>query len=399
MTNKRTGTGANALIWFGAGVSLAEILTGTYYAGMGMLKGLGAILLGHAVGAVLMLLCGLIGGEQRESAMETVKRSFGRSGARIFAFLNVAQLLGWTAIMIYDGALAANEVFAFGRWIWALVIGGLIIVWIAIGIENLGKLSTVSMAALFLLSLLLFYLIFFKAGQAKEGVSAVLSAEAMSFGAGVELAVAMPLSWLPLISDYTREARDPRAASAVSVITYSLVSIFMYVIGMGAAEITGESSIAQIMLQAGAGAAGLLIIVLSTVTTTFLDAFSAGVSAVTVSDMLPEKGTAITAAGLGTIGAMLWPMDDITGFLYLIGSVFAPMAAIQITDYFILRRAANRDSWDIRGIVLWLLGFVLYRLMMRIDTPLGSTLPTMLMTAGLTVFAQWMCAGRGKVRR
>lgn len=41
---------------------------------------------------------------------------------------------------------------------------------------------------------------------------------------------------------------------------------------------------------------------------------------------------------IGTIGAILFPMDDITEFLYLIGSVFAPMIAIQIADYFILKK-------------------------------------------------------------
>ena len=61
------------------------------------------------------------------------------------------------------------------------------------------------------------------------------SDDTMTFGAAVELAVAMPLSWLPLISDYTREAEKPFAATLASVLVYSLVSIFMYMIGMGAA--------------------------------------------------------------------------------------------------------------------------------------------------------------------
>ena len=100
----------------------------------------------------------------------------------------------------------------------------------------------------------------------------------MSFGAAVELAVAMPLSWLPLISDYTREAKQPVKATAVSAIVYGIVSCFMYLIGMGASIFTGESDIAQIMVKAGLGAAGLLIVVFSTVTTTFLDAYSAGIS-------------------------------------------------------------------------------------------------------------------------
>ena len=89
----------------------------------------------------------------------------------------------------------------------------------------------------------------------------------------VEMAVAMPLSWMPLISDYTKEAEKPFAATLTSSVTYGIISCWMYVIGMNAAIYTGESDIASIMVKAGLGIAGLLIIVFSTVTTTFLDAY------------------------------------------------------------------------------------------------------------------------------
>ena len=138
MSEKRTSLFENGLIWFGAGVSIAEILTGTYLASLGMKKGLAAILLGHLIGCVLLFLAGVIGGQVRKSAMETVKISFGQKGSLLFALLNVIQLVGWTAIMIYDGALAVGGIFDIGRWVWCLVIGALIILWIAVGITDLG---------------------------------------------------------------------------------------------------------------------------------------------------------------------------------------------------------------------------------------------------------------------
>ena len=270
---KRTSLFENGLIWFGAGVSIAEILTGTYFAALGFGRGLAAILVGHVIGCIMLFLAGVIGGKTRKSAMETVKDSFGSHGGQLFAILNVLQLVGWTAIMIYDGALAAGGIFTVGHWVWCLVIGALIIVWILIGITNLGKVNTVAMAALFILTLILFKIIFFDGT-----VVTSITDETFSFGAAVELAVAMPLSWLPLISDYTREAKEPVKATAVSTVVYGVVSCFMYLVGMGAALFTGESDIAQIMVKAELGIAGLLIIVFSTVTTTFLDAYSAGIS-------------------------------------------------------------------------------------------------------------------------
>ena len=384
MEKKRTSVYENGLIWFGAGVSIAEIITGTYFAPLGFGKGLLAVIIGHIIGCTMLFLAGLIGGRTRKSAMETVKMSFGSKGGIFFSALNVLQLVGWTAIMIYDGALAANGIFGAGRWLWCLVIGGLIILWILIGINNLGKVNTVAMAALFILTLILCKIIFF------DGSELPISDESMSFGAAVELSVAMPLSWLPLISDYTREAEKPVAATAVSAVVYGVISCWMYAIGMGAAIFTAESDIAQIMVKAGLGIAGLLIVVFSTVTTTFLDAYSAGISGESIFSKLKGKWIAIAAAVIGTLGAVIFPMDDITDFLYLIGSVFAPMIAVQIADYFILKKDSSDKSFDIISCIVWVLGFALYRVLMKVDIPVGNTLPDMAATV-------LMCAAAKKI--
>ncbi len=383
--NKKTSVFSNSLIWFGAGVSLAEILTGTYFAPLGFGKAMAAILLGHLIGGVMMFAAGMIGAREEKSAMETVKMSFGEKGSLLFAVLNVLQLVGWTAIMIYDGALAADGMLHTGILVWAVVIGVLILIWILIGLTNLGKLNTVAMTALFILSLVLFKVIFFGAGD----MPAIVDDGSLSFGAAVELAVAMPLSWLPLISDYTREAEKPFAATLSSVLVYSIVSIFMYTIGMGAAAITGEYDIAQIMLKTGFGVVGLLIIVFSTVTTTFLDAYSAGVSCVSISEKIPEKWAAVVVTVIGTIAAIIYPMDNITDFLYLIGSVFAPMIAVQIADYFILKKADSMGkAFQWRNLGVWLVGFVLYRILMHVDTPVGNTLPDMVLTVILCLIVE-----------
>lgn len=382
--DKKGGTSLfeNGLIWFGAGVSIAEILTGTYFAELGFKRALLAILIGHIIGCAMFFLAGVIGGKQRLSAMETAKNSFGRIGGQFFAIMNVIQLVGWTLIMIYDGALAANGIFSIGSWVWCLVIGALIILWIMIGIADLGKLNTVAMAALFILTLVLCKVIFIDGSISSAAVS-----DGMSFGAAIELAVAMPLSWLPLIADYTREAEKPVKAAAVSTAVYGAVSCWMYIIGMGAALFTGESDIALIMVKAGLGVLGLIIVIFSTVTTTFLDAYSAGISQESITPKVKGKYVAVVVAAIGTVAAMIFPMDDITDFLYLIGSVFAPMIAIQIADYFIIHRDRREITVDVRNSIIWIIGFILYRLFMKMDIPVGNTLPDMMITILLCIGA------------
>ena len=374
----------SGLVWFGAGVSIAEILTGTYLAPLGFRKGLAAILTGHLIGCLMMYFAGIIGGRTRRSAMETTRMSFGRIGGIFFALLNILQLVGWTAIMIYDGAGAINELYKAGIWVWALIIGGMILLWILVGLTNLGWINWISMTALFILTLLLSGVIF------GHGILPESSQSSISFGAAVELSVAMPLSWLPLISDYTREAESPRRATLASVMVYGLVSIWMYMIGLGAALFTGQSDIAGIMARAGLGIAALVILILSTVTTTFLDAWSAGISTESLGGFLRGKGkrAAAIVTIIGTLGAALFNMDDITGFLYLIGSVFAPMIAIQIADYFILKKDHYTEKINLRNLIAWIIGFVIYRLLMTIDLPLGNTLPDMLLTILICLLAQ-----------
>ena len=386
MGEKRTSVFENSLIWFGAAVSIAEILTGTYFAPLGFAKGLAAILTGHVIGCLLLFAAGLIGGRARKSAMETVKMSFGQKGGLLFCVLNVLQLVGWTGIMIYDGALAADGLWDLGNWVWCLVIGALITLWILVGVRNLGKVNTLVMAVLFVTTIVLSVLIFGKGGALAAGD------DSLSFGAAVELSVAMPLSWLPLISDYTRTADKPGRAAAASAVVYGVVSCWMYLIGMGAALFTGESDVGLIMARAGLGAAGLVIVVLSTVTTTFLDAYSAGVSAESLSPRIQGKWMAVAAAVLGTVGAIVFPMDNITDFLYLIGSVFAPMIAVQIADFYILHRDKAGCAVDVRGLVLWAVGFVAYRLLMQVDLPLGSTIPDIALTVVLCVVADKLFA-------
>ena len=144
-----TSVFSNSLIWFGAGISIAEILTGSYFAPLGFSKGIAAILIGHAIGCALFFFTGYIGALSKKSSMETTRISFGKIGGSFFALLNVLQLVGWTGIMIYDGSLAANGIANSSSWIWALVIGALIVLWILIGITNIGKLNLVAMTALF----------------------------------------------------------------------------------------------------------------------------------------------------------------------------------------------------------------------------------------------------------
>lgn len=368
MDSQQTSVFSNGLLWFGAGISIAEILTGMLLSPLGWEKGLWAIFIGHIIGGAVMLGAGIMGARSRCSAMETVSFSFGKEGARFFAGINVIQLIGWTAVMIVSAAAAAEIIVPLEMALWDLIIGALIALWIIMGMTTLGRVNVLVMTALFLLTAVL-------SGTIFGADTAAAPSGTITFGGAVELAVAMPLSWLPVISDYTREAEKPVKATVVSCLTYFAASSWMFVIGMGAALFTGESDIAKIMLGAGLGVSAIVIILLSTVTTTFLDAYSAGVSGRALTTCLSEKGQALIATALGTLLAITVDASRFEDFLYFIGSVFAPMTAIMLADYFFIHENHQKERVSVLKLLIWAIGFGLYRYLLNADTPLGVTFP------------------------
>ena len=364
-------------IWFGAAVSLAEILTGTFFAPLGLEQGLAAILIGHLIGGALFWLVSFVSAKTGASAMQAVARSFGRAGAGAFSLANVVQLVGWTAIMIMSGATAATLLVPqLGMVGWCLVIGVLIVVWIAIGVKRMGHVQSAA-AALLLVFTFIMSSVVFGSGAPIPG----MEDGSLSFGAAVELAAAMPLSWLPVAGDYTRSAIKPQSGTILATLAYGIGSCWMFVIGLGCALFAGSDDVAVVLAQAGLGAVGILVVVFSTVPTTFLDAQSAGVSANAISDKLDARACGIVAAIVGTLLAIFAPVGDFEEFLYLIGSVFAPMATIVCVDYFVLHRDNADSPIDWRNAILWVLGFVLYRFSLGWDIHCGNTLPVMVIIA------------------
>lgn len=389
MEENKTSVLSNGLIWFGAGVSMSEILTGTYFAPLGIKTGLFAILIGHIIGGILLFLAGYLGAKTRNNAMETVAVSFGRKGNLPFSVLNILQLAGWLAILNYDGALAANGIFSVGAGVWCAVIGVLLLLWVLVGLKRLEKINMVSMTALFLMTLVLCFVIVTRGNFGTLFNGSSVNKDVLTFGAAIELSAAMPLSWIPVISDYTSNSTKPVKATVVSTIVYCLVSCWMYLIGMSAAIGMGTSDIAQISLRAGLGVVGLLIILFSTVTTNFLAAHSAGVSGEVIGESFSKhingKYLSILVVLLGTIAAILYPMDNIEDFLYLINSVFAPMIAVMIADFFFNKKRSVTKEWDWTNLIVWLIGLSLYRVLMHVDIVIGYTLPDIVITAVLCV--------------
>ena len=370
--DNRTGLFTNAVIWFGVAISVSEIQAGIQIASASSIGSVWVpLILGHIIGGILLFSVGLIGARLRVNAMESIKSTFGNYGSKFFAILNVLQLIAWVAVLNAQGAMALmglNLEIAFP--IICMILAVLVALWVYIGLKRSSKVTTIIMMLLTILLILLSVKLF--AVKSYQPLP-VANASALTFWNIFEISIAMPVSWLPVISDYTKDVKKPVKATAISAIAYTIASLWMYFIGIEIVGI-GTLDISQAILIAGLGIQGVLILVLSTVTTNFLATNSAGESSKAIFNRLDPKIAGVIVSFLSALLAISGIMNHYISFLYLITSVFAPMAAVLIVSFYCGNEHNERKDfcWNIFA---WFVGFIIYQVSAGLDSVfLGPTL-------------------------
>ncbi|AZC22239.1 putative hydroxymethylpyrimidine transporter CytX [Pseudomonas sessilinigenes] len=384
-------------LWFSLGIGLMVLQTGALLApGLGLAHGLLAILLGTAVGVLLLAAVGVIGSDTGLSAMAALRLSLGRHGARLPALLNLLQLVGWGSfeIIVMRDAASLLGARAFGEgsaWtspvLWTLLFGAL-----ATLLAVSGPLTFVRrilrkwgiwllLAACVWLTWNLFVRADLAALWARAGDGT------MPFAVGFDIAIAMPLSWLPLIADYSRFGKSARRVFAGTTLGFFIGNFWLMGLGVAYALAFAPSGEANALLLALAGAGlgiPLLLILLDESENAFADIHSAAVSSGILLRLKVEH-LALAIGVLCTLIACLAPLAQYQNFLLLIGSLFAPLFGVVLVDHFIVRRRRAPESLvALRGpaLLAWLSAVVAYHLLANLAPELGATLPSLLL-AGL----------------
>ena len=387
------------LLWSGAAISLAEILAGGILVPLGLIAGIFAILLGHIIGTTPFALGGIIGSEQGIPSMVSVRPSFGNRGSYLPAFLNVVQLVGWTAVMLIICAKSAEvisqKLFGYSNFhLWIILAGVITTLWAFFGHKTWKWLHKISVSALLLLCVVMTYVVFKEHGFTE--LTRIPSTSDLSFAIGLDIVIAMPISWLPLVADYSRFSQNTSTAFWGTWWGYFLVSSWMYFVGLSAALATGSADPIPMLLNLGLGVAALVIVLFSTFTTTFLDIYSTAVSALNIFPRLGERRGVIVGGVLGTLVALVFPIEHYENFLLFIGAMFCPLFGIVLADYFILRKRKcfvediykKGKYWYYQGVnivavVSWIIGVVLYQQCIKYSLWIGSSIPSMIVAGAL----------------
>ncbi|MBN2284721.1 MAG: putative hydroxymethylpyrimidine transporter CytX [Deltaproteobacteria bacterium] len=402
------------LLWAGVAISLAEIWAGGFLAPMGLWLGLTAIIIGHVIGNTFMGLGGLIGSDHGIMSMVSVRPSFGIRGSYLPAVLNIIQLIGWAAIMLIIAGRAGTTlagaipgVPADARF-WIVTIGFGTLLWALLTGKTIWKImQTLAVIALMLVVVMMSFVSF---GRFYPTAGTVGPGD-MPFMIGLDLVIAMPISWLPLVADYSRFSARKGTVFWNTWWGYFIVSSWMYVLGLVATLATGETDPGGLILrtleQIGFAVPALILVIFSTITSDFPDVYSATCSIMNISDRAGPKTVMWIAGILSIVVALFFPIDQYENFLLFIGAMFVPLFGVVLVDYFVIRKRklvlddlyrTGGAYWYYRGVNItamcaWAAGFATFEVIAWMKWSVGGSLPSMAVAGLFYYLATRMLGG------
>jgi putative hydroxymethylpyrimidine transporter CytX len=383
-------------LWFSLSVGLMVVQTGALLApGLGLAQSWLAIACGSLVGSLLLATAATIGTRTGLSAMSALKLNLGRYGVVLPAILNILQLLGWGSfelIVMRDAAvLLSNRFLGEGNALaspvfWTLAFGLLVTVLAVAGPLTFVRRILRRWGIWLLLGacLWLTWNFFAKADLAELWTRP--GDGSLDFATGFDIAIAMPLSWLPLIADYARFGHKRVSVFGGTAIGYCLGNAWLMGLGVAYTLAFAEAGQTHALLLALAGAGvgiPLLLILLDESENAFAAIHSAAVSS-GILIRLKVEHLALMFGALCTMIAWQVELAEYEHFLLLIGSVFAPLFGVVLVDHFVLHKdridRVDALRWD--TLVAWVVGIAAYHILAHAWPILGATLPALVL-AGL----------------
>ena len=357
----------NGMLWGSLGLSLLVLVAGTFLVpALSLPKALLAIVVGGIFGNVLLGLAALIGADARVPAMVLLRAPLGRRGSWLPTGLNVLQNLGWTIFEVLVIATAARALVHGPRWLWKLVAAIAATALALVGPIGFVR-EWVRRFALWVVLASLAYLTWWALHDAHLGALWSRPGKGgLSFWQGVDLMVAMPVSWLPLAADYTRFSRDRRGAFWGTTVGYLIPNVWLYALGailLLSRGLSDAPSVLTAIATGGAGAAiALVALGVDETKEPFANIYSTAVSAQNVLPRVPQRVLIIVVAVVATAGTFAIDLVHYQDFLFLLGSFFVPLFGVLLAQWLLGERDVfAAPSVRIGQIGAWLAGFLLYQ--------------------------------------
>jgi putative hydroxymethylpyrimidine transporter CytX len=371
------------VLWGDLSIGLLVLLTGALLVpGLGLPRALLAIGVGSVVGCVPLALVGLAGAREGVPGMVLFRPVLGVRGSYIPSVFNIVQLIGWTGFEFWAMSQVANEMsarlfHAQSYWLWLVVVfvlctslalaGPILLVrqWL----EKFGVWVVAAVGA-WITFRTLAHVHHLAALWHRPGTGGYPG----GFWLAVDLVIAMPVSWLPLVADYNRFARKGRGSAEGTFVGYALGNAWFYALGAllvlgGNLSDPSPTGLGTAIAFLAGGWVVLLALLVGETDEAFADIYSAAVSSQNLESRVPQRG-AIVAVAVAGLSLAAWlghraslALGTYESFLFLLGSVFVPLFGVFVADYFLLKRSAAQAERGFapRALIAWVAGFLVYQ--------------------------------------
>ena len=311
-----------------------------------------------------LALAGLPGAQTGAPAMVLLRGLFGARLSYLPTVLNILQCLGWGIFELVTIATAAHTLTpALPKWGYVLIAG------VATGLLTIRPLGAIRVLRRYATGAVLVVLCYLFVQLIRHPLPGFTHGTWTGYWAATDTVVAVAVSFAPLIADYSRHSRSPRASFTGTLAGYSVTQVLCYVIGLLALVTVAHGNPNDIygaFIALPVGALCFAVLAARELDQAFANVYSTAVSGQNLRPLWDRRILAGVIAAVSTAGALWLNIADYENFLDLIGSVFVPMAAVLIADYFVVsgRRwdlsAGARSRWLM--LLPWAAGFVTYQL-------------------------------------
>ena len=382
------------ILWSSLGVGLLVFSAGSFLSETPFYHALLAIIIGSIAGSVLLSMAGKIGSDHAVPSLIGIRPAFGLYGSYLAAVLNIIQLIGWTTFEILILSKAAEQLTNMHiAFVWNIIFGVIIALLGIFGPLFLVKqwLSKFAIWIVYASSAIILVTLLF------QNLPNVMSGEGKdtSFFVALDIVIAMPISWMPLVSDYNRFAKTSKGAFIGTLIGFSITNIIFYVGGL----LFGVGDITSIILSIQAILFGfiLLVMIVDEIDNAFADIYSAAISSQSIFHNLNQRHLIIGFSIVSTVLAIFVSIEGYEQFLFMIGALFIPLFGVLLTDYFVIKRGKYQNDMmygnkitkiGYPAIIAWVIGAVLYYLLSQLSPiylaqlpTIGSTIPSLIVSS------------------
>lgn len=387
------------VLWSDLGIGLLVLLAGTFLIpALSLFGAFLAIIVGTLIGSALLAAVGIYGTESGLPTMVLLRSAFGIRGSYLPTVLNIFQMIGWAVFEIIIISFAANSItgkfFAFDHYrMWVVTISMTIIllgIWGPIDVIK-NWLKKFAFWIMTLTSIWLTYKIVSDGGVIRS--MSLPGKGDLPFLQAIDLVIAMPISWIPLVSDYSRFGKKIKVTFWGTFSGFSFTNIWFYTLGAlmfysGSTLQTPKEFTSTLLISVGLPA--LLILMVDELDNAWADIYSASVS---LQNLFPSVENRIFIFITGMVTILLALVIDITqysNFLLIIGSLFVPLFGVFIADSFFIKKKIDSDYlyknkgtyWYFRGVnilavISWFLGVAVFQFITYKIPAIGASLPSL----------------------